>query len=49
MEKQSSSDDLLEQLEEELSAAKVQLDKAREELLQGHHKISTLHCFIIEL
>ena len=42
MEKQSSSEQLFEQLEEELSSAKVQLDKAREELLQGHRKISAL-------
>ena len=42
MEEQSSSEQLFEQLEEELSSAKVQLDNAREELLQGHRKISAL-------
>ena len=42
MEKQCSSEELFEQLEEDLSSAKVQLDNAREELLQGHRKISAL-------
>eukprot|EP00116_Pleurobrachia_bachei_P002020 sb/3462282/ len=42
MEKQSNSEQLFEQLEEELSSAKVQIDNAREELLQGHRKISAL-------
>eukprot|EP00116_Pleurobrachia_bachei_P007281 sb/3467543/ len=42
MEKQSSSEQLFEQLEEELSSSKVQLDNARAELLQGHRKISAL-------
>ena len=49
MEKQSKAaeaelvnSDLFEQLEEELSSAKVQLDNAQEELLEGHRKMSTL-------